>query len=130
MAAFVEVASVQELPPGTGRTFHVGDKEIAIFNVDGEVYAIDDACAHAGASLGAGKLQGKVLTCRAHGFRYDVTTGEVTTGGFGVASYPAKVSDGRIFVAVDEAVEQVPDGSLTEHRILNMRSPEYGTRDR
>ena len=75
MAAFVEVASVQELPPGTGRTFHVGDKEIAIFNVDGEVYAIDDACAHAGASLGAGKLQGKVLTCRAHGFRYDVTTG-------------------------------------------------------
>ena len=101
MAAFVEVASVQELPPGTGRTFHVGDKEIAIFNVDGEVYAIDDACAHAGASLGAGKLQGKVLTCRAHGFRYDVTTGQVTTGGFGVASYPAKVSDGRIFVEVE-----------------------------
>ena len=101
MAAFVEVAPVQELPPGTGRTFHVGGKEIAIFNVDGEIYAIDDSCAHAGASLGAGKLQGKVLTCRAHGFRYDVTTGQVTTGGFGVASYPAKVSDGRIFVEVE-----------------------------
>ena len=101
MAAFVEVAPVQELPPGTGRTFHVSGKEIAIFNVDGEVYAIDDSCVHAGASLGAGKLEGKVLTCRAHGFRYDVTTGQVTTGGLGVASYPAKVSDGRIFVAIE-----------------------------
>ena len=89
------------LPPGTGRTFHIAGKEIAIFNVEGEVYAIDDSCVHAGASLGAGKLEGKVLTCRAHGFRYDVTTGQVTTGGLGVASYPAKVSDGRIFVAVE-----------------------------
>jgi 3-phenylpropionate/trans-cinnamate dioxygenase ferredoxin component len=101
MAAFVDVAAVRELPPGTGRTFHVRDKEIAIFNVDGQVYAIDDSCVHAGASLGAGKLDGKVLTCRAHGFRYDVTTGQLTTGGLGVTSYPAKVSDGRIFVAVE-----------------------------
>jgi nitrite reductase/ring-hydroxylating ferredoxin subunit len=101
MPAFVEVAPVQELPPGTGRTFTVAGKEIAVFNVDGEVYAIDDSCVHAGASLGAGKLEGRVLTCRAHGFRYDVTTGQVTTGGLGVTSYPAKVSDGRIFVAVE-----------------------------
>jgi len=101
MSVFVEVAPVQELPPGTGRTFHVADKEVAVFNIQGECYAIDDSCVHAGASLGSGKLEGRIVTCRAHGLRYDVTTGEVTTGGLRVASYPAKVSDGRIFVAVE-----------------------------
>jgi nitrite reductase/ring-hydroxylating ferredoxin subunit len=42
-----------------------------------------------------------MVTCRAHGFRYDVTTGQVTTGGLGVASYPVKVVDGTILIAVD-----------------------------
>jgi nitrite reductase/ring-hydroxylating ferredoxin subunit len=101
MPAFVKVAPIHELPPGTGRTFRVGDKEIAIFNVDGAVFAIDDSCAHAGASLGAGKFEGKIVTCRAHGLRYDVTSGEVTTGGLAVTSYPAKVSDGAILVAIE-----------------------------
>ena len=101
MAELVEVAKIEQVPPGTGTTVRVAGKDIAVFNVDGAVYAMDDACIHAGASLGAGKLQGKVLTCRAHGFKYDVTTGQVTTGGLGVASYPAKVVDGRILIALE-----------------------------
>lgn len=101
MPAFIEVTPVHDLPPGTGRMFRVAGKEIAIFNVNGEVFAIDDSCAHAGASLGSGKFEGKIVTCRAHGLRYDVTTGEVTTGGLAVNSYPAKVADGRIFVAIE-----------------------------
>lgn len=43
--------------------------EIAIFNVDGDAYAIDDSWAHQGRSLGAGKLTGKIVTCRAHGWQ-------------------------------------------------------------
>jgi nitrite reductase/ring-hydroxylating ferredoxin subunit len=101
MPEFVEAARVEQIPPGTGTTVKIGDKEVAIFNVDGDVYAIGDSCVHAGASLGAGKLNGKIVTCRAHGLRYDLTTGQVTTGGFGVASYPAKVVDGKILVAVE-----------------------------
>ena len=101
MSEFVEAARVDQIPPGTGATVKVAGMEIAIFNVDGNVYAIGDSCSHAGASLGAGKLNGKVVTCRAHGLRYDVTTGQVTTGGFGVASYPAKVVDGKILIAVE-----------------------------
>jgi 3-phenylpropionate/trans-cinnamate dioxygenase ferredoxin subunit len=79
----------------------VAGKDVAIFNVDGAVYAIGDSCPHAGASLGAGRLSGRIVTCRAHGLRYDVTTGQVTTGGFGVATYPAKVVDGKILIAID-----------------------------
>jgi nitrite reductase/ring-hydroxylating ferredoxin subunit len=101
MAEFIEVAQVEQIPPGTGTTVKVADKQIAIFNVAGEVYAIGDSCVHAGASLGAGKLDGRIVTCRAHGFRYDVTTGEVTTGGLGVGSFPVKVVDGKILIAVD-----------------------------
>ena len=101
MPKFVEAARVDEIPPGTGSTIKVADKEIAVFNIDDTFYAIGDSCAHAGASLGSGKLNGRIVTCRAHGLRYDVSTGQVTTGGFGVASYPAKVVDGKILVALD-----------------------------
>ena len=76
-------------------------KEVAIFNVDGTIYAMEDSCLHKGASLGTGELDGKVVTCRAHGWRYDVTTGStISSPGYGVTSYPAKVIDGKILVAV------------------------------
>jgi 3-phenylpropionate/trans-cinnamate dioxygenase ferredoxin component len=80
MLEFVEAARVDQIPPGTGTTIKVADKEIAIFNVGGNFYAIGDSCPHASASLGWGKLGGKVVICRAHGLRFDVTTGQVTTG--------------------------------------------------
>ena len=78
----------------------IADKDIALFNVDGNIYAIADTCAHQGSSLAQGKLEGKVVTCRSHGWRYDVTTGYLTSSpGFGVACYPVKVVDGGIMVA-------------------------------
>ncbi len=100
MANFVEGARLDQIPPGTSTVVRIADKDVAVFNVDGNIYAIADSCAHAGASLGAGKLSGTIVTCRAHGLRYDVTTGQVTTGGFGVAAYPVKVVDGKIMIAV------------------------------
>ena len=101
MPEFVEAAQLEQIPPGTGTMVKVADKEIAIFNVDGDVYAIGDSCPHAGASLGSGKLSGRIVTCRADGLRYDGITGQVTTGEFGVPSYPAKVVDGKILIAVE-----------------------------
>jgi nitrite reductase/ring-hydroxylating ferredoxin subunit len=80
--------------------FTVADREVAIFSVEGTIYAMEDSCLHKGASLGTGKLDGKVVTCRAHGWRYDVTTGStMNVPGYGVTSYPAKVVDGKILVA-------------------------------
>ena len=52
MPEFIEAARVDQIPPGTGTTVKVAGKDVAIFNVDGEVYAIGDSCVHAGASLG------------------------------------------------------------------------------
>jgi nitrite reductase/ring-hydroxylating ferredoxin subunit len=101
MADFIEAARVDEVPVGTGSSFQVGDRRVAIFNINGNIHAIGDACAHAGASLGMGKLNGKIVTCRAHGMRYDVTTGEVTTGGLRVPVYPTRVEDGKILIAIE-----------------------------
>jgi len=101
VSEFVEVAPLEQVPVGTGTSFVVGDTPIAVFNVGGTIYAMSDACLHRGSSLGAGKLEGNVVTCRAHGWRYNVTTGStVHVPGYGVASYAAKVIDGKIWVSV------------------------------
>jgi 3-phenylpropionate/trans-cinnamate dioxygenase ferredoxin subunit len=79
----------------------VANKEVALFNVDGTVYAIDDSCAHAGSSLSAGELKGKMLRCRGHGMIYDVTNGFVNgVPGFGVSSYPVKIEGGKVFIGI------------------------------
>lgn len=101
MADFIKVAELAQLPPGACASVTAGDTTVALFNVDGQVYALNDACMHAGQSLGCGEFQGKVVRCRAHGWKYDVTTGFVNgVNGYGVATYPVQVVDGEVRVAV------------------------------
>ena len=79
-----------------GATFTV-PKQVAVFNVGGTIYAMGDGCLHHGPSLGSGKLEGKVVTCRAHGWRCDVTTGSTLHAlRYGVACQAATVVDGEI----------------------------------
>jgi len=105
MANYFEVANLEQLPLGQGTTVSIEGKDIALFNIDGTVYAIDDACLHHGVSLGISKLDGKIVTCRGHGWKYDVTTGSTYPApGIGVAAYPVKVVDGKIVVAIDETL--------------------------
>ena len=102
MAEFTQVATIEQLPPGRATCVSVGGLDVALFNVEGTVYAIRDACAHAGASLSSGQCSGKIVRCRAHGWKYDVTTGFANgIDGFGVPTYAVQVVDGRILVAVD-----------------------------
>ena len=101
MTNFIEVAALDQVKPGASLVVKVSGELVALFNVDGQIYAIADSCAHAGASLAAGKLEGKIVTCRAHGLKYDVTTGYVGGDpGFGVTSYAVEIVGGRIRVGV------------------------------
>jgi nitrite reductase/ring-hydroxylating ferredoxin subunit len=98
---FVEIARLDQVRPGTGSRHTAAGKDVAVFNIDGAIFAIDDTCPHAGGALGMGKLDGKIVTCPVHGMKFDVTTGCFSgTSDFGVASYPVKVVDGKILVAV------------------------------
>ncbi len=73
--AFTKAASVQEVPAGTAKQVQVGGRTLALFNVNGSYYAIDDACPHRGASLAEGDVAGNEVTCPWHGARFDITSG-------------------------------------------------------
>jgi nitrite reductase/ring-hydroxylating ferredoxin subunit len=73
--AFVKVATVSELAPGTAKQAKVGGKTLAVFNVNGSFYAIDDTCPHRGASLAEGFVEGHEVICPLHAAAFDVTTG-------------------------------------------------------
>lgn len=80
------------LPPEGGRTYWLlGGRSVAVFNVAGEFYVIEDSCPHQGASLCTGKLDGLSIQCRAHGLRFDLRTGRLASGGaLAVTRYPLR----------------------------------------
>ncbi|MBI5284676.1 MAG: non-heme iron oxygenase ferredoxin subunit [Chloroflexi bacterium] len=75
MSEFVSIAKVAQTPPGTISVHDVGGVSIALCNVNGRFYAIDDVCTHDGASLDQGELQGQLVECPRHGAKFDVTDG-------------------------------------------------------
>ncbi len=96
----VKVADVSEIPPGTGKMV-VGpfDKPIALFNVNGEFFAINHVCPHRGGPLGDGRLSGTVVTCPWHGWTFDVRTGQPDhAGGHSVAAYTVRVEGTAVYV--------------------------------
>ena len=72
----IKVASRADIPTGTGKVVEADGKQIALFNVDGKFYAIDNTCKHRGGPLGEGELDGTNVICPWHGWEYDVTTGK------------------------------------------------------
>src|SRR6185437_12599862 len=76
MAEFVKVARRSELPPGAKMVAEVDGRAIAVFNVGGTFYAIDDVCTHDGGPLAEGELEGAEIRCPRHGARFDVRTGK------------------------------------------------------
>jgi nitrite reductase (NADH) small subunit/3-phenylpropionate/trans-cinnamate dioxygenase ferredoxin subunit len=75
MSEWTKVAETTDLQPGDCKTVSVGERELALFNVGGEFYATDNVCPHRGGPLGEGTLEGSVVTCPWHGWRFDVSTG-------------------------------------------------------
>jgi len=76
--AFQRIASVSDIPPGVSKVFEVGDKAVAVCNVGGDLYAIEDVCTHDGASFDQGELDGCEIECPRHGARFDVRDGSAT----------------------------------------------------
>ena len=102
MAGFVKVAKTEDLAPGQGKMVEAGGKTIALFNVDGDYYAIDDTCTHKGGPLSEGELDGKEVTCPWHGAVFDVTTGELLgpPAMEGVARYNVRVAGNSIEIEI------------------------------
>jgi 3-phenylpropionate/trans-cinnamate dioxygenase ferredoxin component len=76
MPSFVKVATRAEFPIGGKLLVELDGRAIAVFNVDGTYYAIDDVCTHDGGPLAEGELMGCEIECPRHGARFDVRTGK------------------------------------------------------
>jgi nitrite reductase/ring-hydroxylating ferredoxin subunit len=95
----VRVAAIEDVPVGQGRVVEAEGKDLALFNVDGSFYVIDNACVHRGGPLGEGDLEGTIVLCPWHAWRWDVTTGaNANNPAVKMACFPVTVEDGVVFV--------------------------------
>jgi nitrite reductase (NADH) small subunit len=99
MADYVRVAATTDVPPGTGLVAEVNGQALAVFNVNGTFYAIDNTCVHRGGPLGEGELEDDIVTCPWHAWQYNVRTGVSTTNpSASVKTYQVKVEGSDVKV--------------------------------
>ncbi len=102
MSDWIAVAAVGELAPGASRVVDVDGVTVAVFNIGGEFFAIEDVCTHDGGELASGTLEGDQIICPRHGARFCVRTGEAL-------SAPAYEPTAKFPVRIDHGVVQVRD---------------------
>ena len=102
MARLIKVADVQSLPPGKATVAEVNGNRIAVFNVGGSFFAIDDTCPHAGGPLSEGQVDGEKVVCPWHDAAFDLKTGDVLSPPAfeGVKSYRVVVEGNDVKVEV------------------------------
>ncbi len=101
---FVSVARFDDLPDRRGVCVTAGRCEIALFRIDGEVYAVDNSCPHRGGPLSEGDVINTQVYCPMHAWGFDLRTGLSHTNlRAHVRTYPLQITDGRVEVALEEA---------------------------
>ena len=98
---WVAVGPADSIPPGDYAQVEVEDRFVAVFNVDGEFFAIEDVCTHDGGGLAGGAVEGHVVVCPRHGARFSLRTGEVLSPPAyePVRTYATRVVDGIVQVS-------------------------------
>jgi nitrite reductase/ring-hydroxylating ferredoxin subunit len=95
-------AATHELPVGEMKQVQIGARHVALYNVEGTVYATDDICSHADASLSSGYLEGDTVECPLHQGRFHIPTGKAMGAPVTVdiATFPVKIEGADILVAL------------------------------
>jgi 3-phenylpropionate/trans-cinnamate dioxygenase ferredoxin subunit len=103
MADWTRVCTTAELLPGEYRVVDVDGVTVAVFNLDGRFYAIEDVCTHDGGELTGGTIDGDEIECPRHGARFDIRTGGVRAPPAyePTAVFPVKVEDGVVYTRDD-----------------------------
>jgi nitrite reductase/ring-hydroxylating ferredoxin subunit len=111
------VARTDEIPPGGRKIVRVEDREVGIFNLDGEFYALKNSCPHQAARVCLGQVvgttlpsdvyefnygqEGRILRCPWHSWEYDITTGQsVFDARVKVVTYPVEITNGEVAVTI------------------------------
>ena len=112
MTNWLDIDAADNMPDGSVTLTDVDDREVAVFNISGRFYAIEDVCSHDGGTLADGAVDGHEIECPRHGARFDLCTGKVTA--------PPAVEDIRTYeVRIHEGRVQVSDRSATSDRSLD-----------
>ena len=100
MSDWIDVAPQAEIVPGAWRSVELDGAQVAVFNLDGAYYAIEDICTHDGGILTGGALEGEEIICPRHGARFSVKTGKVLPppGYEDVTTFPVRVEAGTVQV--------------------------------
>jgi len=99
----LELCSTDDVAEGTALKVEHGDLALAVFNVEGTFYVMNDLCTHGPGSLSEGYIDGDVVECNFHNGQFDIKTGEVVSPPcmIPVKTYPATVEGGAVFIEVD-----------------------------
>ncbi|SIT49583.1 Rieske (2Fe-2S) domain protein [Paraburkholderia piptadeniae] len=106
MSHRIDAGSVDELAPGQRKLKFINGRSIVLFNIEGTIHAVDNACPHNGASLASGRLDGRVLRCPAHGLPFDLATGAMPgNAGLSLTTFPVFIVDGRLELSLQPPSE-------------------------
>lgn len=95
------VCKREELKPGQAKSITILGRPYAVFDLAGELYGLDAACKHMRANLASGRIEGNVVECFMHNWRYDITTGRcITTEGMDTQPRDVKIEAGVVWISV------------------------------
>ena len=100
----VRICAQSDIAPESVKAYEVGDRRLAIFNIEGKFYVTDDECTHASASLADGMLEDGVIECSLHFGAFDVKTGAVKAPPCSIAlrTYKVLVQGDDVYVDLDK----------------------------
>ncbi len=102
MPEFINIPEAKEIPSGKGATVEVNGARIAVYNLAGTYFAMDDTCPHVGAPLGGGWVEGETVACPMHGWEFEIKTGRcITVPRCAVSSYPMRIENGEVQICID-----------------------------
>ncbi len=98
---YFKVCNIAELKESQGERFLVNDTDIALFKIDGKIYAVNNVCPHKQANImHEGFVENGCVTCPLHGWTFEIATGNLLGGSRGLKSYPVKIEKDDIYVQV------------------------------
>lgn len=100
--SYIRVAKLADVAPGAVIRVEAAGRAIALYNLDGTLYATDEICSHAYASLAEGFLDGETIECPLHGATFSIKTGEALTPPAvePLATYAVRVEGDDVLVAL------------------------------
>jgi naphthalene 1,2-dioxygenase system ferredoxin subunit len=100
--AWIDIASKDDVPEDDVMGIDINTKSIALYQVDGEIFATDNICTHGNARLCDGFLEGHEIECPLHQGKFDIRNGKALCAPLteDIQVYPVKIDGGRVFVEI------------------------------